>query len=110
MDWALDLHTIHSISLSHWLRRARRLMAFFPSLTYSHIYREFNTQVDDLSKKAIGTGTSSITWDEISDGVLMDSGNLSCRWHTLCLSLETNPLLNVTILFICKIVKVPLSC
>ena len=57
VDWALDLHTIHSISLSHWPRRVRRLMDFSPFLTYSHIYREFNSLADDMSKKAIGIGT-----------------------------------------------------
>lgn len=39
VDWALDSHTILSVSLFHWLRRVRRLMVYSPSLSFSDIYR-----------------------------------------------------------------------
>ena len=79
VDWALDIHVIHSVTPFDWLGRVRRLMGLFPHLTLQHIYWEFNTQADDLSKQAIGIGVGSITWEEFSDGVLIDYGLLTLQ-------------------------------
>ena len=51
IDWDVDIHHIHSSYLSPWLRRVKMLIDSFQGLDFSHIFREQNEKVDDLSKK-----------------------------------------------------------
>ena len=79
VDWSFDVYSIHSVGLFHWLGRVKRLIGLFNNLSFQHIYKDFNSLVDDLSKQAIGIEEGSITWEELSDGVLIDSGYLSLQ-------------------------------
>ena len=77
VDWALGKHIIHSIDLEHWLFRVKELFGHFSSLTFQHVYREFNSLVDELSNKEIGLGTGRFSWEEHTEGQLTNSGSLN---------------------------------
>ena len=61
IDWDLDKHQIHVIDLEHWMTQVKALKAQFKSLMFQHIYREFNMEADDLSKKAMGIGPAEFS-------------------------------------------------
>ena len=50
---------------------------------FYHIYREFNSKADDLSKWAIGPGEGKIVWEENIEDCLVDSGTLYLYWASL---------------------------
>ena len=56
VDWALGIHNIHSMELYHWSSRVKGLFCLFNILHFHHIYREYNSLADDLSKRDIGLG------------------------------------------------------
>ena len=64
VDWALGKHIIHSMDLKHWLLWVEELFGHFSSLTFQHVYREFNSLADELSKRAIGLGAGQIFREE----------------------------------------------
>ena len=64
IDWALGKHSIHSLELEHWILRVKDLIGHFRIVTFQHVFREFNSLADDLSKKAIGMGPGRIFWEE----------------------------------------------
>ena len=69
-------HHIYSLNLSHWLRRFRSIIGYFLGTAFHHIYREFNTKVDSLSKKAIDDKIACLFFEELLDGIVIDSGVL----------------------------------
>ena len=73
----MEVHTIQSVYLYHWLGHVRRLIGHFNNLSFLHIYMEFNSLADGISKQAIGLGGGMIAWKELSYGCLIDSGLLS---------------------------------
>ena len=76
IEWAKGNYDISSVELEHWLSRTKELIKQFSTLTFQHIFREYNTVADDLSKRAIGTGFKEIILQEYSNGSLTDSGAL----------------------------------
>ena len=56
VNWALEVHSIQSVDLYHWLGCVKRLFLLLNNLSFHHIYREYNTLADALSKQAIGLG------------------------------------------------------
>ena len=72
----MNKREIHSVVLKHWLTRFKAFFRYFRSLTFHHIYKEFNELASDLSKRAIGLGTGFIRWEEYSGNLMTDSGSL----------------------------------
>ena len=60
IDWVLGKHVIHSVELENWLCRVKDIFKHFISLSFQHVYREYNALAHDLSKRAIGLGTCVI--------------------------------------------------
>lgn len=54
IDWTLKHRSFQSIILHHWIQRVHGLLDSYPSLNIAHVYREYNTLADILSKHAIG--------------------------------------------------------
>ena len=77
IDWALNLHSLQSINLYHWLGRVRGSVDFFPTLSIRHVYQEFNSHEDALSKQEISIGSDSIFWKDLSNGVLIGEEDMS---------------------------------
>ena len=62
IEWAKGNYDIHSVELEHWLRKMKDLIRQFSTLSFQHIFREYNTLADGLSKRAIGIGFNVIYW------------------------------------------------
>lgn len=62
VDWALGVHTIQSVGLLHWLGRVKGPFCLFNNLHFHHIYREYNSLADDLSKQDIDLWGGKIVW------------------------------------------------
>ena len=77
VDWVNEVHSIQSVDLHHWLGHVKQLIGFFNNLSFHHIYREFNKMADGLSKRAIGLVGGVIDWEELFEGSVIDSGQLS---------------------------------
>ena len=77
VDWALGKHIIHSIDLERCLFQVKDIFGHFSSLTFQHVYREFNSLADELSKRAIGLGVGWLFFEEHIEGDLTDSGSLN---------------------------------
>ena len=52
--WVRGVTTIHSLLLENWMGDVRKLISKFSHITFQHIYRELNDEIDRLSKKGIG--------------------------------------------------------
>ena len=71
-------NNLQCLVLSHWLGKVRHLLDLAPHLVCHHIYREFNSHADDLSKMALFQELGLIFWKEITmDGTIVE-GSLSC--------------------------------
>ena len=53
INWANRNASLDSPSLGHWCKDIRSLMYNFSHLTIKHIYHEWNTMVDSLSKQGL---------------------------------------------------------
>ena len=60
------------------MRRIQDLKKSFQSITFKHIYRVFNEDVDSLSKESIGDMVGHIQFYEFGEGVMDDDGFCSC--------------------------------
>ena len=70
--------SLHSLSLDHWIRRVRNLIAKLDHIYFKHMYMEYNVGVDKLSKKSIGNMDGCISFEEYRDGVIQNYGSLRC--------------------------------
>ena len=68
-----NLNVLH---LFHWKNWILDLKNYFPSISFSHIYREFNTIADAFSKEVVGPSEDFLHYEEILDGEILDSGKL----------------------------------
>jgi hypothetical protein len=53
VDWFSFKNNLQVINLQPWMSRIRQLSENFQNLKVQHIYREYNREVDQLSKKAL---------------------------------------------------------
>ena len=52
------------------------LIDSFSALPFRHIYREFNTQVDKLSKIGLSMEPGVLFWKELRSGMMIEEGVL----------------------------------
>ena len=79
VDWVLNHQSLQSIALHHWNKRVWLLLDEIQTLSFLHVYREFNNQEDLLSKQAVGLDLGLIYWKEFSHDSLIMEGVLSCH-------------------------------
>ena len=77
VDWAMEVHSIQSVDLFHWLGHVKRLIDHFINLSFLHIYHDYNKLVDSLSKEDIDLRGGMISWEEHIVGCLTISGQMS---------------------------------
>lgn len=68
ISWAKGDRCLSSIQLSGWIKRVHALIDWFSAIFFRHIYREFNSEADKLSKLALGVMEGSILVWEFRDG------------------------------------------
>ena len=74
VDWANNVHHLHTVELSHWLRRVKDLIGLFQQISFGHIYREFNVQADTLSKQGLTVCLGKIFWKQFIKYYVVDDG------------------------------------
>ena len=76
IEWEKDRNNIRAPHLQTILRVIRSMQPFFASLKFNHVYKEYNTKADILSKKALAIQPAII------EGEIFDEGD-SVMFHIL---------------------------
>ena len=74
IHWAAGLSSLQVISLEHWVTQIEGLKLSFSYISFNHIYRDLNSQVDSLLKKVIGAMDGILHFLELFDDQMMDLG------------------------------------
>jgi hypothetical protein len=53
IDWLNDKGQLKACSIEGWKIRTKDLIKNFQAISFHHIFREFNKEADQLSKKAL---------------------------------------------------------
>lgn len=73
VKWASNKTKLSSIFLIHWKRRVKSLLSAFETINICHLYREFNTTVDSLSRGSLGIMDGLLLCEEYSGTALQSS-------------------------------------
>ena len=65
-----------SLLLEHWKAKVRLLISSFLSVMFKHIYRELNTDTDQLSKLGIGEIDMSIYYEVWNDSTITSRASM----------------------------------
>ena len=68
IDWVNGKNNIRTQHLHNLLKEIQAMKPSFESITFSHIYRELNTEVDTLSKLALAIQQGIIEGEEHING------------------------------------------
>jgi ribonuclease HI len=68
IDWLNNKNKLQVVSLFGWKARIRHLQSFFNMLSFKHIYRDSNKEVDSLSKTALKMQPGTINYNIWVDG------------------------------------------
>ena len=68
INWAREVSSLSIVSLEAWCVNIRKLMAFFTSVEFKHVYREHNERGDSLSKEELKLASGHLTFTEFSEG------------------------------------------
>jgi ribonuclease HI len=77
IDWLNKRGKLQILNLHCWKERIKELVKGFRSLSFTHIFREFNQQEDTLSKRALDLQEGNIFYSQSVDGHL--GPNLSLK-------------------------------
>ena len=53
IDWLNQKTILHATEIEGWLHRSRSITTTFQDITFSHIFQEYNTKADLLSKQGL---------------------------------------------------------
>lgn len=76
INWAMGKAALSSIYLEHWIDRVKKLIKVFEGISFKHIYRDLNKDVDRLSKLVIGPMTGNLLVKEYVNGVCIRQSHL----------------------------------
>jgi ribonuclease HI len=68
IDWCKGKGRLQIISLDCWKIKIKELSTHFRAITFTHTYREFNKEADDLSKKALKEQIGKIYFTQWEEG------------------------------------------
>ena len=69
VDWANEKNTIRAPHLQHFLAEIQTLKNSFRRISFGHVYRELNMEVDTLSKQALAYQPSLMETEEMLEGI-----------------------------------------
>ena len=76
IDWVHNTRQLQSLVLSRWIGRTRKLIDSFAPLPFRHIYREYNSQANKLSKSGLSMELGVLFWKELHSGRMIEEGVL----------------------------------
>ena len=76
INWVKGKTGLKTLELPHWLDSIVLQKKVFSWITFDHVYKDFNQEVDDLSKLDFGDMDSIIHYSFNLDGVVTEAGNL----------------------------------
>lgn len=68
IDWLNKKAYLQVLNLSYWEAKVEGLLKEFQSLSFSHVHKEFNHQVDVVSKKGLLLLAGSLQLQEWREG------------------------------------------
>ena len=74
VNWDKNLGSLQVVTLEQWGNQIRDLINTFPSISFSHSYRENNSEVDCLSKTTLGTEEGKLFFERSFDYMTMERG------------------------------------
>lgn len=76
INWVKGKTSLKTLELCHWLDSIVLQKKAFSWITFDHVYKDFNQEVDDLSKLDFGDMDSIIHYSFNLDGAVIEAGNL----------------------------------
>ena len=70
IDWAKGDSSLHSLRLGHWASKVHKLISSFRNISFLHVYREYNTEANLLSKLGNGDMNFYIHYETWKDARL----------------------------------------
>ena len=68
IEWAQERNTIQAPHLQNFLRIIQSMLPCFAALNFNHVYREFNSEADILSKQALAIQPGIIQGEIFDEG------------------------------------------
>ena len=75
ISWLNRLLALDVPSLMHWCKDIRYLIHMAPQVIFKHVFREHNSLVDGLSKKALNLDLGHGYFSEFLDGKAINEGH-----------------------------------
>jgi ribonuclease HI len=69
IDWLSDRARLQSSTIEGWKDRIKELIKSFLDISFGHVYREYNVEVDHLSKMSLKEPEGRITFSQWTNGV-----------------------------------------
>jgi hypothetical protein len=70
IDWLNRKCDLQVMGLAFWKDRIKALILEFSALDFSHTYRDFNQEADELSKQALELPEGRLTYFQMEDGLV----------------------------------------
>ena len=87
IDWLNQKTILHATEIEGWLRRSRSITTTFQDITFSHIFQEYNTEADLLSKRGLLEPKGVLTYFSMIDGRTGPMSQINLFWLAYCLFL-----------------------
>ena len=68
INWAKDESTLTIVNLEAWCNNIKKLISWFTSVDFNHVYREYNRRADSLSKDGLLLAPGHLTYMEYCKG------------------------------------------
>jgi len=68
IDWLNKKSNLHAIDIEGWKRRTKVMTTNFQEIIFHHIFRDYNKEVDPLSKQGLLDQKGNLTYDTVDYG------------------------------------------
>ena len=72
IEWINGKNRLQVITLNSWMNKRKELVLSFSRINFKHIYIEYNTEADGLSKKALKLHEGIIYHQSFKESKLVD--------------------------------------
>jgi ribonuclease HI len=80
IDWLNQKANLHAIDIEGWKRRTKTMIAKFQEISFLHIFRDYNKEVDLLSKQWLLEQKGILTYYSVDDGRTGPIAHLKLFW------------------------------